>query len=99
MRAVKTVSTKFNGDCGGHLMEYGMAPQVYNRMVEQLGGDKPGTEVFASRDIPQLRKCTRHLHKGESAWSKHWGLKDLGAHVLAWRSRRHQAYGEQDYCG
>ena len=38
VRAVKTVTTKFNGDCGGCLMEYGMAPQVYNRMVQQLGG-------------------------------------------------------------
>ena len=38
MRAVKTVSTKLNGDCGGHLMEYGMPPQLYNCMVQQLGG-------------------------------------------------------------
>ena len=36
VRAVKTVRTKFNGYRGGHLMEYGMAPQVYNRMVQQL---------------------------------------------------------------
>ena len=50
VRAVKTVSAKFNGDHGGHLMEYGMAPQVYNRMVQQLGGEKPETDVFASRD-------------------------------------------------
>ena len=77
-RAVKTVSTKFNGDRGGHLMEYGMAPQVYNRMVQQLRGEKPETAVFASRDAPQLRKCTRHWHKGDSAWSKHWGLKEWG---------------------
>ena len=52
--AVKTVSTKFNG----HLMEYGMAPQVYNGMVQQLGGEKPETDVFASRHTPQPRKCT-----------------------------------------
>ena len=58
--AVKTVSTKFSGDRGGHLMEYGMEPQVYNRMVQQLGGEKPETDVFASRDAPQLKKCTRH---------------------------------------
>ena len=60
VRAVKTVSDKFNGDRGGHLIEYGMAPQVYNRMVQQLGGEKPETEVFASWNSPQLRKCTRH---------------------------------------
>ena len=28
LQAVRTVSTMFNGDRGGHLMEYGMAPQV-----------------------------------------------------------------------
>ena len=67
VRAVKTVSTDFSGDRGGHLMEYGMAPQVYNRMVQQLGGENPETDVFASLDAPQLRKCTRHWHKGDSA--------------------------------
>ena len=72
MPAVKTVSTKFKGDRGGHLMEYGMAPQLYNCSVQQLGGEKPETDVFASRDAPQLRKCTRHWHKGDSAWSEEW---------------------------
>ena len=78
LRAVKTVSTKFNGDRGGHIMKYGMASQVYNRIVQQLGGEKAKTDVFASRDAPQLRKCTRHWHKGDSAWCKHWGLKEWG---------------------
>ena len=78
VRVVKTVSTKFNGDRRGHLFEYGMAQQVYNRIVLELGGDKPEMDVFASRDAPQLRKCTRHWHKGDSAWSKHWGLKEWG---------------------
>ena len=41
VRAVKTVSTKFKGDRGRHLLEYGMKPQVYNRMVQQLGGKTP----------------------------------------------------------
>ena len=76
MRAVKTVSTKFNGDRGGHLMEYGRAQQVYNCMVQQLGDKRPETGVFVSRNAPQLTRCTMHLHKGDSAWSKHWGLKE-----------------------
>ena len=25
-----------------------------------------------------MKKCTRHWHKGDSAWSKHWGFKDRG---------------------
>ena len=52
VRAVRTVSTKFNWDRGGHLMEYGMAPQVYNRIVQQLGGKKAETDVSASRHAP-----------------------------------------------
>ena len=48
MWAVKTVSTKFNVDRAGHLMEYVMARQLYNRMVQQLGGEKPETGVFTS---------------------------------------------------
>ena len=47
-------------------------------MVQQLGGEKPETDVLATRDASQLRKCTRHWHKGDSAWSKNWGLKDWG---------------------
>ena len=78
VRAVKTASTKFHGDRGGHLMEYGMGPQLYNRMAQHLRGEKPETDVFALRDAPQLRKCTRHWHKGDSAWSKHWRLMEWG---------------------
>ena len=78
VRPFKTVGTKFNGDRGGHLMEYGMAPQVYNRMVQHLGGEKPETDVFSSGDARQLRKCTGPWHKGDSAWSKHLGLKEWG---------------------
>ena len=78
VRAVKTVSTKFNGDRGGHLMEYGLVPQMYDRMVQQLGGENPETDVFATRDAPQLRKCTRRWPKRDSAWSKHRGLKERG---------------------
>ena len=74
--AVKTVSTKFNGDRGGHLMKYCMARHVYSHMVQQLGGEKPETDVVASRHAPQLRKCTRHWHKGDSAWSNNWGSKE-----------------------
>ena len=59
VRAFKTVSTSFNGDRGRHLMEYGMARQVYNRMVQRLGGQKPETDVFASWDGPQQGSVRR----------------------------------------
>ena len=98
MRAGKTMRTKPNDDCGGHLMEYGMPPQVYNRMVSQLGGQKTETDVFASGDALQLRKCTRQWHKGTLRGQSIW-VEGLGAHVLARCSRRHHTYGEQDYCG
>ena len=81
MRAVKTARTKCNGDRGGHLMECGKARQVYNCMVELLGDEKPETDVFTSLDAPQLRKCTRQSHKGNSAWSKRLVLKDADGYV------------------
>ena len=59
-------------------MEYGMAPQVYDRMIQTLGAEAPETDVFASRDAPLLGKCRRHWHRGDSAWHRHWGLKDWG---------------------
>ena len=53
-----------------------MAPQVYAKMIQTLGAD--GADVFASRDAPFLRKCRRHWHRGDSAWHRHWGLKEWG---------------------
>ena len=61
-------------DCNSH----GMAPQVYSRMIEMLGAEAPETDVFASRDAPLLRKCRRHWHRGDSAWHRHWGLREWG---------------------
>jgi hypothetical protein len=67
-------------------MEYGMAPQVYARMIETLGADMPETDVFASRYALHLRKCTRHWHRGDSAWHRHWGLKEWGP--MYWHGSR-----------
>ena len=55
-----------------------MAPQVYDRMIQTLGAEAPETDVFASRDAPLLRKCRKHWHRGDSAWHRHWGLKEWG---------------------
>ena len=76
-------------------MEYGMASQVYNHIVQQQRGKKPETDVFASQNTP-LRKCTRHWQKGGLCVGKALGMEGVVAHVLAWCSRRHQMYVEQD---
>ena len=78
VRAVQAVGAKSRGDRGVQLTEYGMAPQVYARMTQTLGAEAPETNVFASRDAPLLRKCRRHWHRGDSAWHRHWGLKEWG---------------------
>ena len=78
VQAVQTLGAKSRGDRGVQLTEYGMAPQVYARMIQTLGAEAPETDVFASRDAPLLRKCRRHWHRGESAWYRHWGLKEWG---------------------
>ena len=95
MRAVKTVRTKFNPDCGGHLMEYGMAPQGYNPMVQQLGGKNPETDIFASRD----EEMYKALAQGALRVVKAYGFEGVGTDVLAWCRQRDQTYGEQDHCG
>ena len=78
VRAVQAVGAKSRGDRGVQLTEYGMAPQVYDSMIQTLGAEAPETDVFASRDAPLLRKCRRHWHRGDSAWHRHWGLKEWG---------------------
>ena len=61
-----------------------MAPQVYDRMIQTLGAEAPETDVFPSRDAPLLRKCRQHRHRGDSAWHRHWGLKEWGP--MYWHS-------------
>ena len=79
MRAVKTVSAKFNGDRGGSLMEYGMAPQ----MVQHVGGKKPETEVFF-RGYPAVEEVYDALATGRLSVVQALGIEAVGAHVLAW---------------
>ena len=78
VQAVQAVGAKSRGDRGVQLTEYGMAPQVYDRMIQTLGAEQPETDIFASRDAPLLRKCRRPWHRGDSAWHRHWGLKEWG---------------------
>ena len=78
VQAVQAVGATSRGDRRVQLTEYGMAPQVYARMIQTLGAEAPETDVFASRDAPLLRKCRRHWHRGDSAWHRHWGLKEWG---------------------
>ena len=78
VQAVQAVGAKSRGDRGVQLTEYGMAPQVYARMIQTLGAKAPETDVFASLDAPVLRKFRRHCHRGDSAWHRHWGLKEWG---------------------
>ena len=78
VQAMQAVGAKSRGDRGVQLTEYGMAPQVYGRMIGTLEAEVPETDVFASRDAPLLRKSRRHWHRGDSAWHRHWGLKEWG---------------------
>ena len=78
IQAVQAVGAKSRGDRGVQLTEYGMAPQVYARMIQTLGAEAPETDIFASRDAPLLRKCRRHRHRGDSVCHRHWGLKGWG---------------------
>ena len=41
VQAVQAVGAKSRGDRGVQLTEYGMAPQVYARMIQKLGAKRP----------------------------------------------------------
>ena len=86
VRAMQAVGAKSRGDRGVQLTEYGMAPQVYARMTGTLGADTPDTDLSASRDAHHLWKCKRHWHRGDSAWYRHWGLKESGP--MYWHGSR-----------
>ena len=73
VQAVQAVGAKSRGDRGVQLTEYGMAPQVYTRMIQTLGASRD-----PSRDAPPLRNRRRDWHRGDSAWHTHWGLKEWG---------------------
>ena len=77
-QAVQAVGAKSGADRGVELTEYGMAPQVYARMIQTLGAEAPETDVFAFRDAQLLRKCRWHWQRGDSDWHRHWGLKEWG---------------------
>ena len=79
VQAVQAVGAKSRGHRGVQLTEYGTAPQVYASVIQTLGAEAPETDVFASRGAQLLRKCRRHWHRGDSAWHRHWSLKEWGS--------------------
>ena len=78
VRAVKAAGIKSKGSNGEHLQEYGLSREAYQRMMEALGMEVPLTDVFPSKEAPNLQKCARYWHKGDSAWDKHWGAQRWG---------------------
>ena len=44
-------------------------------MMEGLGMNTPSTDVFASKEAPDLQMCPRYWHKGDSAWNNHSGAE------------------------
>ena len=90
IRVVKAAGIKSNGSNGEHLQEYGLSCEAYQRMMEASCMETPLTDVFASQEAPQLRKCARYWQKPDSAcdkhWGKHWG--HLYVHESQWDSER-----------
>ena len=75
---MKAAGIKSKGGDGEHHQEYGLSWDAYCHMMEVLGMDTPSTDVFPSKEAPELQKCARYWHKGNSAWNKHWGVERWG---------------------
>ena len=78
VRAVKAAGIKSKGGDGEHLQEYGLSRDAFCCMRKGLGMDTTSTVLSASEEAPELQKCARYWHKGDSAWKEHWGTERWG---------------------
>ena len=53
--------------------EYGVMPEVANRVVADLGASDLALDVFSSGTSAHLRVCEKYWGTQDSAWKKHWG--------------------------
>ena len=78
VRAVRAAGITSKGSNEEHFQEYGLSREAYQQTMGALGMEIPLTDVFASKEAPELQKCARYWHKGDSARDKHWGAKLWG---------------------
>ena len=53
--------------------EYGVMPQVANRVVADMGASDLALDAFSSGTSAHLRVCEKYWSAQDSAWKKHWG--------------------------
>ena len=53
--------------------EYGVRPEVANRVVADLGASDLALDAFSSGTSAHLRVCEKYWSAQDSAWKKHWG--------------------------
>ena len=60
--------------------EYGVMPEVANRVVADLGASDLALDAFSSGTSAHLEVCEKYWSAQDSAWKKHWGPHQ----VLMW---------------
>ena len=53
--------------------QYGVMPEVANRVVADLGASDLALDAFSSGTSAHLRVCEKYWSAQDSAWKKHWG--------------------------
>ena len=53
--------------------EYGVMPEVANRVVADLGASDLALDAFSSGTSAHLLVCEKYWSAQDSAWKKHWG--------------------------
>ena len=53
--------------------EYGVKPEVVDRVVADLGASDLALDAFSSGSSAHLRVCEKYWSAQNSAWKKHWG--------------------------
>ena len=58
---------------GPTYQEYGVKPEVVNRVAADLGASNLALDAFSPGTFAHLRVCEKYWSVQDSAWKKHWG--------------------------
>ena len=67
------VATLGTEPAGPGFEEYGVKPELADRVVTDLGASDLALDAFSSGTSAHLRVCEKYWSAQDSAWKKHWG--------------------------
>ena len=74
---------------GSTYQEYGVKPEVADRVIADLGASDPALDAFSSGTSAHVRVGEKYWSTQDSAWKKHWCLPQglMWIHCSEWASQ------------